>query len=210
MVARNSRIFHNGAFRMTPPNSILTVAEAADYLKLHAETLRRMARRGQLPSFKIGTEWRFSRDALNRWIENQQRPSIPAPVVLVVDDEEVIRSICRRALEPKGDVVREANNGGEALRLLEEELPDVVLLDLKMPVMNGAAVLAEMKRRCPDVNVAIITAYADSDMMTRALKWSPFMVIEKPFRPKAILRCVQAIAPIERGQRRESEDELVP
>ena len=186
---------------MRSSDSILTVPEAAEYLKLHAETVRRMARKGQMPCFKIGAEWRFSRQALERFIESQQNPA-PRPIVLVVDDEEVIRSICRRALEPEGYAVKDASNGGEALRLLEEESPDVVLLDLRMPVMDGAAVLAEMKKRWPDVNVAIITAYADSDLMTKALEWSPFMVIEKPFRPKAILRCVKAIAPIRKQRSR--------
>ncbi len=177
-------------------DTILTVPEAAGYLKLHVETIRRMARKGGIPCFKIGAEWRFSKQALDNWIADRQKAPIPPPVVLVVDDEEVIRTICRRSLEPEGYTVREAENGARALELMEEDPADVVLLDLRMPVMDGPAVLAQIRKRWPDVNVAIVTAYADSDVMARTLEWSPFMVIEKPFRPKAIVRCVKAIAPL--------------
>jgi excisionase family DNA binding protein len=50
---------------------VLNAKEAADYLKAHVETLRRMARRGKIPAFKVGKNWRFHRDALRRWSEGQ-------------------------------------------------------------------------------------------------------------------------------------------
>lgn len=50
---------------------VLNAKEAADYLKAHVETVRRMARRGEIPAFKVGKDWRFHKDALRRWAEGQ-------------------------------------------------------------------------------------------------------------------------------------------
>ena len=61
---------------MTPNPEVLRAEEAAAFLCAHVETVRRLARRGEIPSFKVGKDWRFYRQALLRWIEEQSRQKI--------------------------------------------------------------------------------------------------------------------------------------
>jgi CheY-like chemotaxis protein len=76
--------------------------------------------------------------------------------ILVVDDEKVIRDGCRRILADNEYEVICVENGEEALSLLEKEPVDVMLLDLKMPVMSGEEVLEQTYRLYPDIPVIII------------------------------------------------------
>jgi excisionase family DNA binding protein len=58
-------------------SDVLNASEAARFLRAHVETVRRLARRGELPSFKVGRDWRFHRQALLRWAEEQQMAARP-------------------------------------------------------------------------------------------------------------------------------------
>ncbi len=85
------------------------------------------------------------------------------PKVLVVDDEKEITAALRRLLKRSGFEVATACSGEEALSALESFNPDLVLSDFRMPGMNGAALLSEVKRRKPMVLRLIISGYADLD-----------------------------------------------
>ena len=56
---------------MKSESGVLNAKEAAEYLKAHVETVRRMARRGEIPAFKVGKDWRFQKEALKKWAETQ-------------------------------------------------------------------------------------------------------------------------------------------
>lgn len=83
--------------------------------------------------------------------------------VLLADDHVVVRQGIRRFLEEAGDiqVVAEARDGREALRLVEEHRPDVAVLDIRMPEVTGVEAARRIKERFPDVRVLILTAYDD-------------------------------------------------
>ncbi len=83
--------------------------------------------------------------------------------VLVVDDEKVIRDGCHRILTGKGYEVTTAENGQEALDLLATKPVDIILLDLKMPVMSGEDVLEITGNKYPDIPVIIITGHGTVD-----------------------------------------------
>jgi len=110
--------------------------------------------------------------------------------VLVIDDEEIVRISCRRALGPEGYEVSQAQNGIEGLRMLEKERYDLVLSDLKMPDMDGIEVLRMIKNRWPEVQVIIITGYQTVDTAVKAIKLGAFDYIEKPFTPDALVSAV--------------------
>ena len=170
---------------------VLNAREAADYLGAHVETVRRLAKRGDIPSYKVGKDWRFSKDALHRWIATHHERSRPAHI-LVVDDEEHIREFARRALEPEGYRVSAASSGAEALDLMRQETPDVVVLDLKMEGMDGPALLKEIRASYGSLPVIIITGYPDSGLMYEALRYSPLMVLAKPPAPERLVEAVHA------------------
>jgi signal transduction histidine kinase len=100
------------------------------------------------------------------------------PTVLVVDDEEVIRDLCSRALKPFH--VIEAENGEAALNLLEHEDVDVVLTDIMMPHTSGLELLQEVKKRQPNQTVIVMTGYADKEIILKALKADADDFISKP------------------------------
>jgi NarL family two-component system response regulator YdfI len=92
--------------------------------------------------------------------------------VLIVDDHEVVREGMRMILEAEQDfeVVGEASDGIEAVALVEKEKPDVVLMDLRMPRMDGLEALERIRSNWPDVAVVILTTYDEDDLMLRGLK----------------------------------------
>jgi DNA-binding NarL/FixJ family response regulator len=92
--------------------------------------------------------------------------------VLIADDHPVVREGVRSLLETAADltVVGEAGDGIEAVRLAAELSPDVVLMDLRMPVMGGIEAIEQIKARDPRVGVVILTTYDDDELIVRGLR----------------------------------------
>jgi DNA-binding NarL/FixJ family response regulator len=102
--------------------------------------------------------------------ERPDREAVAAPVitVLLADDHPVVREGLRGMLvtQPDIDVIGEAASGAEAVELAEVLRPDVVLMDLRMPVMDGAAATAALSRRVPTTRVLVVTTYdSDADIL---------------------------------------------
>ncbi len=110
--------------------------------------------------------------------------------ILVVDDEDIVRTSCNRALTPEGYEVKMARNGLDGLKMASEEHFDLVLTDLKMPDMDGIEVLRKIKEQWPGVEVIIITGYQTVDTAVKAIKLGAFDYIEKPFTPDALVAAV--------------------
>jgi signal transduction histidine kinase len=111
--------------------------------------------------------------------------------ILVVDDEKVIRDGCTLALKPEGYRVATAENGQQALELLARETVQVVLCDLKMPVMGALEVLEEMGVKYPDIPVIIITGHGTVDDAVECMKKGAYDFITKPFRLDHLILCVR-------------------
>jgi DNA-binding NarL/FixJ family response regulator len=92
--------------------------------------------------------------------------------VLLVDDHALVRQGLRALLEAGGDiaVVGEAENGQEAVALAEKTLPDVVLMDLAMPRLNGVNATRQITRRFPSARVLVLSAYGNDDYVTQAME----------------------------------------
>jgi DNA-binding NarL/FixJ family response regulator len=92
--------------------------------------------------------------------------------VIVADDQQIMREGLVALLELLDDieVVGDAGNGEHAIRLVQEHQPDVVLMDLKMPVMDGIEATSEITRNHPGVAVLVLTTYADGDSIDSALR----------------------------------------
>ncbi|MCG8566810.1 MAG: response regulator [Desulfobacterales bacterium] len=106
------------------------------------------------------------------------------PRVLIVDDEDRIRSACTRLLNDEGCDVAEADNGIKGLKMIEEEHFDIVLLDLMMPGLSGLEVLSDVKSRHPDTVIIVITGYATLEHSIESMKRGAFDFLAKPFAPQ--------------------------
>lgn len=104
---------------------------------------------------------------------------MPELRVLVVDDEPAIRATVAAMLESEGYAVIEATNGAEALAYLESESPDLVLLDMRMPVLDGWGFAAELRRRGHGVPIVVMTAARDAAHWASEIAASAF--VAKPF-----------------------------
>ena len=177
-----------------PRNSeVFNITGAAAFLGAHEQTVRRLARRGAIPAFKVGKDWRFRKEALLRWLEEQQVARGRPCSVLVIDDEEQVCKSLVRAVVRFGCRARSATSGAEGLELIADEVPDTILLDLVMPNMNGAQFLEELRKTHPDLPVVIVTGHPDSELMTKAAQHAPVMLLAKPVAPEPLERTVRSV-----------------
>jgi CheY-like chemotaxis protein len=110
--------------------------------------------------------------------------------ILILDDEPALRRMCAKVLARVGYQVREAGSGQEALHLLEEEIPDLLLLDIKMPDMDGLTVLGRARELAPGLVVVIITGHGSQENIAEARRHGARDVLLKPFEPGELLQSV--------------------
>ena len=108
--------------------------------------------------------------------------------VLIVDDEEVVCLGYQRLLSGDGFSVMTAPDGDTALKIMEMNSFDVVLLDLKMPGMDGLAVLKTIKDRWPTSEVVMITGYPSLETVKEAVQFGAYDYLAKPVVPEVVIR----------------------
>jgi len=101
--------------------------------------------------------------------------------ILVVDDEKLIRWSLKERMTREGHAVTEADSGKAAAAALEAELPDLVLLDMKLPDADGLSILKAILQRAPELPVILITAYSTVDTAVEAMHLGAYDYISKPF-----------------------------
>lgn len=111
--------------------------------------------------------------------------------ILIVDDEKVIRNGCRRVLVDNEYQVLCAENGCEAMSIIEKEEVDIILLDLKMPEMGGEEVLEQVCKLYPNIIVIIITGHGTIDTAVDCMKNGAYDFITKPFQIDQFLLTLQ-------------------
>lgn len=111
--------------------------------------------------------------------------------VLVIDDEPIIRKSYERLLAPEGFHVTSAESGQEGLDILGRESFGVVLLDFKMPDIDGMDVLKEIRAKWPEIKVIIITGYSTPETADEAMKLGALDHINKPFIPDLLIEAVK-------------------
>ena len=111
--------------------------------------------------------------------------------ILVVDDEEIVIRSCLRILGESDYEVESAQDGWEALKKIEENHYDVLVLDIMMPKIDGLEVLQRVKESHPDIDVIMITGLSEIDTAVRAMKLGAFDYLPKPFDPDELKLVVQ-------------------
>jgi DNA-binding NarL/FixJ family response regulator len=116
--------------------------------------------------------------------------------VVLADDHGLIRQAIRLALaeEPDLEIVAEAERGDEVLPRVRGCCPDVVLLDLKMPGMEGLEVLSRLRAECPDTKVAMLSAVDDPEVAAEALRRGAVAYLGKRIDPSTLVPTIRQIA----------------
>jgi two-component system KDP operon response regulator KdpE len=131
---------------------------------------------------------------------------IPRPLVLLVEDELVMRRVLQVALRSQGYAVAEAETGAQAIARVEAEPPDVVLLDLGLPDMDGVAVAGSI-RLDHELPIIVLSARSDEQQQIRALDAGANDYVTKPFREGELMARVRAA--LRRESRRAERRDLV-
>lgn len=112
--------------------------------------------------------------------------------VLIVDDAAFMRMKMMKLLTDNGyDVVGEAGNGEEAVLKYQQLKPDLVIMDITMPVMDGIAAIGEIRKLDDDAKVIICSAMGQQNMVIQAIKTGAKDYVLKPFQPDRVLEAVK-------------------
>ena len=182
--------------------TFLTTEEVLEYLQVNLRTVYRLIKAGKIPAVRVGRQWRFRKRDIDAWLDSQRtrggsaRPAAapaarPAdairPRVLVVDDEASIRDLLAKTLALAEYDVDVAPDGRSALERMRMYPYDLLIADLKMPGMDGLAVIREAKRYKTDLPVIIITGFSTESSAIEAVNLGVAGYLTKPFRVPQVL-----------------------
>jgi excisionase family DNA binding protein len=176
----------------------LTLGQAAAYLGAAQSTVRKWADGGRLPTFYTpGGHRRFRRADLDAFLAGP-RGGPPArdssgPSILVVDADAGLREFIRVNLESEGYSVREAASASEGLAALDEEPPDLILLDVLMPQMDGWEMLSRVQERHGVDAIQVIMYSGTLEEAGKAEERGARAFIGKPFDPGKLLQATRQL-----------------
>jgi len=179
----------------------LTLGQAAKYLGVAQSTIRKWSDVGRVPAFYTpGGHRRYRRGDLDAFLERSGPGGRgrTGPVVLVVDDDAGARALVRANLEAEGYEVREAASAGEGLAALEEEAPDLVLLDVMMPEVDGWEMLRQVQERfgVGAIPVIVFSGKIEERAVKDAAARGARGFLGKPFDVQQLVDQAKQIAPV--------------
>ena len=176
----------------------LTLGQAAKYLGVAQSTIRKWSDQGRVPAFYTpGGHRRYRRSDLDVFLERSgpgAREQV-GPSVLIVDDDPGTRAFVRASLELEGFDVREAGSAAEGLAALEDEPPDLILLDVMMPQMDGWEMLRRVQEKhgVGEIPVVMFSGQVDERAAGDAEERGASGFIGKPFDPTQLVERAKQI-----------------
>jgi excisionase family DNA binding protein len=188
--------------RRAPPSDPdwLTLGQAAKYLGVAQSTIRKWSDQGRVPAFYTpGGHRRYRRPDLDNFL-NRSGPGgalQQGPLVLIVDDDERVREYVRVNLEMEGYVVRQAGSAEEGLAVLEEVSPDLILLDVMMPEVDGWEMLRRVRERhgVGAIPVVMFSGKVDEESFVEATARGAQGFVGKPFDPQQLIEQAKQLLP---------------
>jgi len=111
--------------------------------------------------------------------------------VLIIDDEKDLCFLFEKILTPEGYTVFAAHNGYDGIKINEKSNPDIILLDLKMPGIDGIETLRRIRKKDADVIVIIITGYGDAETIRNASDLNVYEYMSKPFSNETVITTIK-------------------
>jgi len=172
-------------------DSIMTVKEAAQYLKLNYLTVYKLLQRGKIPASKVGGNWRFKKEILDEWLVTQS--STAGGTVLVADDDVRIRDLLGDVISEHGYKLVTVGTGEEAIEEIEKRHFDLVFLDLVLPRLSGIEVLKIIKVKSKKTVVVIVTGYGDDPIALTAMSLGPLLLLRKPIQINDVVEVLNMV-----------------
>ncbi|HSS79834.1 MAG TPA: response regulator [Gaiellaceae bacterium] len=176
----------------------LTLGRAARYLGVAQSTIRKWSDSGRVRAFKTpGGHRRYRRADLDDFLEGSAPESRSGPVVLIVDDDERLREYVRVNLEMEGYTIHEAASADDGMKVLDELRPDLVLLDVMMPQVDGWEMLRLMHERhgVGSIPVVMFSGKVDERAADQAAERGAQGFIGKPFDPNELIAQTKQLLP---------------
>ena len=179
----------------------LTLGQAAKYLGVAQSTIRKWSDTGRVPAFYTpGGHRRYRRMDLDSFLERSGPGGKPkdGPTVLVVDDDPGVRQVVRLSLELEGYIVKEAGGAEEGLAAVEDEAPDLILLDVMMPHVDGWEMLRRIQERhgAGSVPIVMFSGKVDAQTAAQATARGAQGFVGKPFDPQQLVDQAKQIVPV--------------
>jgi len=176
----------------------LTLGQAAKFLGVAQSTIRKWSDQGRVPAFYTpGGHRRYRRRDLEAFLDRSGPGGrTEGPLVLVVDDDASLRELIRASLSLDGYSVREAASAEEALAAIEDTAPDLVLLDVVMPGVDGWQMLQRMQERHGSIPVIMFSGKVDEESATEAEQRGAQGFIGKPFDPQQLIERAKQLVPV--------------
>jgi excisionase family DNA binding protein len=178
----------------------LTLGQAAKYLGVAQSTIRKWSDQGRVPAFYTpGGHRRYRRPDLDNFL-NRSGPggsTQQGPLVLIVDDDEQVREYVRVNLEMEGYAVREAGSAEEGLGVLEEVSPDLILLDVMMPEVDGWEMLRRVQKQhgVGAIPVVMFSGKVNEQSAQEATARGAQGFVGKPFDPQQLIEHAKQLLP---------------
>jgi excisionase family DNA binding protein len=174
----------------------LTLGQAAKFLGVAQSTIRKWSDQGRVPAFYTpGGHRRYRRHDLETFLERSGPGGRDnGPVVLIVDDDERLREFVRVNLEMEGYAVVEAQDADEGLTRVEEQAPDLILLDVMMPGVDGWEMLRRIQERHGVGSIPVIMFSGKVDEADVAARGAQGF-IGKPFDPQQLIESTKQLLP---------------
>jgi excisionase family DNA binding protein len=180
----------------------LTLGQAAKYIGVAQSTIRKWSDQGRVPAFYTpGGHRRYRRGDLDTFLErsgpNSGGGGSSGPTVLIVDDDPKLREYVRVNLEMEGYSVKEAGSAEEGLSVLDESTPDLVLLDVMMPEVDGWEMLRRVQERhgVGAIPVIMFSGKVDEKAAAEATSRGAQGFIGKPFNPQELINQTMQLLP---------------
>jgi excisionase family DNA binding protein len=196
-------------------DAFLTTEEVLGYLQVNLRTIYRLIKARKIPAVRVGRQWRFRKRDIDAWLETEHLRAGTSlaggmatateelaasartprhPRILVADDEASIRELLSKTLTLADYVVDLAPDGQTAIERMRIYHYDLLITDLKMPAMDGLALIREVRRAQPNLPIVIITGFSTEASAIEAIDLGVAGYLTKPFRvPKVLAVAAKAL-----------------
>ena len=175
--------------------SLLTLAEAADYLRISRDSLYKMAQERRIPASRVGRQWRFHKEVLDEWLRAQARAV--RKTILVADSDPSLVSLLCEILSREGHEAVGVTSGSEAVEQVRQGRFDLLFIDVALPKMDGVETVRAIRQLDPFLNVVIVTSQPEHDSIRATLSLGPLVVLRKPVKLNDVIRVVNMLSRVD-------------